>query len=35
MTPPRRLIPMQRRDGRQFFRLTLGSYLVGEKWLRG
>lgn len=30
-----RRIPIQRSDGRLFFRLKLGSYLVGEEWLRG
>lgn len=29
-----RRIPIQRSDGRFFFRLKLGSYLAGEEWLR-
>ncbi|MGH2454482.1 MAG: polysaccharide deacetylase family protein [bacterium] len=29
-----RRVPIQRSDGRLFFRLKLGSYLVGEEWLR-
>jgi peptidoglycan/xylan/chitin deacetylase (PgdA/CDA1 family) len=29
-----RRVPIQRSDGRFFFRLKLGSYLVGEEWFR-
>lgn len=29
-----RRVPIQRSDGRLFFRLKLGSYLAGEEWLR-
>lgn len=28
-------VPIQRSDGRPFFRLKLGSYLFAEEWLRG
>lgn len=30
-----RRIPIQRSDGHLFFRLKLGSYLIGEEWFRG